>query len=104
MIGEKTLDIWYKIRLQLEYKINIINSTRCRGKLDKITHDEITQYNEFLEGEDSGQVRGYEKAIQQARNYVRRKAHGIMLNSGCYHVRRLRTSDNQWALIEGQQG
>ena len=102
MTGEKSLDIWYKIRLQLEYKINIITFTRYRGTMDhEITHDEITQYNEFLNNEDPGQVRGYKKAIQQAGNYVRRKAHGIMLNSGCYHVRRLRTSDNQWA-INGQ--
>ena len=59
---------------------------------DEITQDEINQYEEFLEGE----THGYKYAIQQIGNYVRRKAHGIIISPGCYYIRRLRTADGQW--------
>jgi len=61
---------------------------------DEITQDEITKYEEFLEGE----TYNYRYAIQQGTNYVRRKAHGQKIAPGCYHIKRLLVGDSQWRL------
>lgn len=63
---------------------------------DEITHDEINQYEEFLK--EDGETHKYKYAIQQAGNYIRRKAHGKLIAPGCYHVRQLPSGDAQWML------